>query len=184
MRATRLVSAGTAAAVLLLGVAPVALSGEEATGEGRHYLYGEVEGFFHHNEDNPLDCAIGFTSEETANGTSTLLGATTLTARNCYVPTDTYQNMTHGVVTLTGENGDVLELEATTGNCLPDDVSTPGGVYSCLMITDITSGTGGFEGAGGEIVALAYTTNVQADHPDAAPGDTPLRMIFEGLVEY
>ena len=184
MRAIRLVSVSAAAAVAVLVTSSVVLGQGEVAEDGQHYLYGEVEGFFHHDMENPLGCDIGFTSVETGSGTSTLLGATTVASHNCYVPTDTYQNMTHGVMTLTGENGDTLELEERTGNCLPDDVPTPGGVYSCVIVSTITAGSGGLEGASGEIVALAYITNVQSDHPDAAPGDVPMRMIFEGLIDY
>ena len=184
MGAIGLVSAGTVAAVLLLGSSAVGLGQEETSDEGGQYLYGEVAGFLHHNVENPLDCDIGFTSEETGTGSATLLGAVTLTGRNCYVPTDTYQNMTKGVIIVTAESGDVLELEGRDGNCLPDDVPTPGGVYSCSIRDVIVSGTGALEGASGEIHGIAYTTNMQSDHPDAAPGDVPFRLIFEGLVEY
>ena len=184
MRAIRLVSVSAAAAVATLVTSSVVLSQEEDAEKGQRYLYGEVEGYFHHNTDNPLGCDIGFTSEETGSGTSTLLGATTVESHNCYVPTDTYQNMTHGVIILNGENGDTLELQERSGNCLPDDVPTPGGLYSCVIVSTITAGSGGLEGASGEVIALAYITNVQSDHPDAAPGDVTMRMIFEGLVDY
>jgi hypothetical protein len=184
MRAIRRVSAGTVAAVLLLGSSTVVLGQERASDEDGRYLFGEVAGFLHHNVDNPLDCDIGFTSEETGTGTSTLLGTVTVIGRNCYVPTDTYQNMTKAVLTITAENGDVLELEGRDGNCLPDDVPAPGGVYSCSITDVVVSGTGAFEGASGEVHGIAYTTNAQSDHPDAAPGDVPFRLIFEGLIEY
>jgi hypothetical protein len=182
MRAIRLVATGTVAAVLLLSASTVGLGQEEAVGEGPRYFYGEAEGFLHPDTDNPLGCDIGFTSDITMFGQSTLLGATTIRQVNCYVPTATLHNMQLAVLTYTGESGDTL-TGAGVGDCIPDDVPEAGGFYSCWMVIDITGGTGAFEGASGELHALGYTINAQSDHPDAAPGDTPARTLFEGLVE-
>jgi len=182
MRAPRLVLAGTAAAVLLIGWSPVVL-GQEDIVDGPRYIYGEAEGYLHANEDNPLGCDIGMTSEVTAYGESPQLGAVTISQVNCYVPTDTLDNVQLGTITYTFESGDTL-AGTGSGDCIPDDVPEPGGFYSCWGTTIITGGTGVFEDASGEIHSIAYTFNAQSDHPDAAPGDVPATMLFEGLVEY
>ena len=184
MRSIRLLAAGATTVVLVFCSAVAVMAQEEAEEGPSPYLFGEVEGFLHHNAENPLGCDIGFTSDTTGTGTSTLLGATTLSARNCYVPTDTYQNMTNVVMTLTGETGDVLEFEGRTGNCLPDMTTEAGGVFTCPGTVVVTGGSGAFEGASGEIHTVAYTTNAEAKQPDAVPGDAPFRMIFEGLIDY
>jgi hypothetical protein len=168
--------------VLLIGWSPVVL-GQEDIVDGPHYIYGEAEGYLHPNEDNPLGCDIGMTSELTLSGESTLLGATTIRQVNCYVPTTTLENTRFVTITYTGESGDTL-TGTGSGDCIPDDVSEPGGFYSCWGTTTITGGTGVFEGASGEIHAIAYTFNTQSDHPDAEPGDVPATVLFEGLVEY
>jgi len=183
MRANRLVSAGTAAAVLLLGSSTVVLGQEDVVDEGPRYFFGELEGFFHPDMDNPLGCDIGFTSDSTVFGETELLGSTTSRQLNCYVPTATLENLQLGTWTVTGEAGDSMS-GTVSGDCIPDDVPEPGGFYSCPGTIIITDGTGVFEGATGEIRIIGYTTNAQSDHPDAAPGDTPARMIFEGLIEY
>jgi hypothetical protein len=183
MTSITLLTAGTTAATLLLGPPTVALGQEEVAGEGPHYLFGEVAGYLHPNEDNPLGCDVGFTSENTLYGESTLLGATTVRQVNCYVPTDTLDTIKLITVTYTAESGDTLTATGS-GDCIPDVVSEPGGFFSCWGTTTITGGTGAFEGATGEIHAMAYTFNTQSDHPEAAPGDVPISMLFEGLVEY
>ncbi len=180
MRAIRLVATGTATAILLLGASSVGL-GQEGADDARQYFSGEAEGYLHPNEDNPLGCDIGMTSEVTAYGESPQLGAITIRQVNCYVPTDTLDNVQLGTITYTFESGDTLAGTAS-GDCIPDDVPEPGGFYSCWGTTIITGGTGVFEGASGEIHAIAYTFNAQSDHPDAAPGDVRAMMLFEGLV--
>jgi len=181
MRAMRLVAPGTAAVMLLLGASSVGFGQEGADVDGPQYFYGEVEGYLHANEDNPLGCDIGMTSEVTAYGESPQLGAITISQVNCYVPTDTLDNVQLATITYTFESGDTL-AGTGSGDCIPDDVPEPGGFYSCWGTTIITGGTGVFEDASGEIHSIAYTFNAQSDHPDAAPGDVPATMLFEGLV--
>ena len=185
MRVIRLAAAGTATAVLLLGSSSVVLGQEDAASEDPRYFYGELEGYLHPDPDNPFGCEVGFTSDSMLFGESTLLGATTLRQLNCYVPSDTLNTAQLGTWTITGESGDTLTgSENGSGDCIPDEVHEPGGFYSCWGEITITGGTGAFEGATGEVHALVYTWNSQSDHPDAAHGDTPASMIFEGLVEY
>ena len=125
MRAIRLVSAGTAAAVLLLGSSTVVLGQEEVADEGPRYFYGEmVDGIFHPDEDNPLGCDIGMTSDVTYFGESTLLGPTTVRQINCYVPTETLLNVQGVAITFAGESGDTL-TGTGSGDCIPDDVPEP-----------------------------------------------------------
>ncbi len=183
MRAIKPVMVGTAAVFLLLGSSTTVLGEEEVAAEGPQYIYGEAEGFFHPDTDNPLGCDIGVTSDATTFGESTLLGATTIRQMNCYVPTDTLDNVQLATWTFAGESGDTL-TGSGSGDCIPDDVPEAGGFYSCWFAITITGGTGALEGASGEIHGLGYTINTQSDHPDAAHGDTPARMLFEGLIEY
>jgi hypothetical protein len=185
MRAIRLASAGTAAAVLLLATPSDVLGQAEPVGEDPRYFYGELEGFLHPDTDNPFGCEVGFTSDSTLFGESTLLGTTTLRQVNCYVPADTLGNVQDAVFTFTGESGDTLSgaaLEA--GDCIPDDATDAGDYYSCWGKLAITGGTGAFDGASGEIHIFAYTWNTQSDHPEAAPGDVPAMVLLEGLIDY
>ena len=182
MRTLRLMTAFVAAVVLLLGGALTALAQEEAEAGPGQYLYGEVEGLLHHDMDNPLGCELGFTSDSTLNGESTL-GALTVRAVNCYVITDTYDNTTDGTVTYTFEDGSTIE-GTLTGNCLPDWTDEAGGVFTCIGLTTVTGGTGVYEGATGTIEAVGFVHNVHAKDPDAVPGDAPYELIFEGLIEY
>jgi hypothetical protein len=183
MRVIRLMVAGTVAAVLLLGSSTVVLGQEDARDESPQYFFGELEGFFHPDETNPHDCAIGITSDSMSFGQTELLGATTVRQVNCYVPTETLHNIQDAVYTITGESGDALTAIGS-GDCIPDDVPEAGGFYSCWATITITGGTGVFGEASGEIHAIGYTWNTQSDHEDAAPGDTPARMLLEGLIEY
>jgi hypothetical protein len=185
MRTIRLLLTGAATAALMLGSTTLAMGQEETTLEGPSpYFYGEVEGFLHHDMENPLDCAIGFTSDSTLTGESTLLGATTVRLVNCYVPTDTLSNAQGGVLTFTGENGDTITASGGTGDCIPDWVAEPGGLWTCPFTTFVTGGTGAFEGATGEIHGISYVENVHEDADIKEGADAPGSITFEGLVEY
>ena len=185
MRTTRRVLAAAVAAVFLLGSSAVALGQAEDASEGPRYFYGELEGFLHPDVDNPFECGVGFTSDSMLFGQTELLGATTIRQVNCFVPSDTLDNVQGLVITITAENGDTLTGEgAGNGDCIPDHVPDAGGYYSCWGAFGITGGTGDFEGASGEIHTIVYTWNTQSDHPDAAPGDTPVMALLEGLVDY
>ncbi|MGD8486809.1 MAG: hypothetical protein PVG27_06120 [Chloroflexota bacterium] len=181
MRTLKLLAASVTTAALVLGPSTTALAQEQAEEGPSPYLYGEVEGLLHHDMDNPLDCAVGFTSDSTLSGGSTL-GPLTVRMVNCYVPTDTFDNTSDGTVTYTFESGDTIEGTAT-GNCLPDWTDEEGGVFTCIGVTTVSGGTGAYEGATGTIHAVGFVRNVHPKDPDALPGDAPYELIFEGLVE-
>ena len=183
MHTTRLLLTGAATAALLLGSTTQAVSQEEATAEGPSpYFFGEFEGSLHHDMENPLGCEIGFTSDTTMTGESTLLGATTVHMVNCYVPTDTLSNVHDSVVTLTGEDGDTLTVSGGWGDSIPDWVADPDGVWTTVFTASVTDGTGAFEGATGEIHGVNYVENVHVE--GEAPGDAHGSMIIEGIIEY
>lgn len=184
MRTTRLLLAGATTVALMLGTTTLTLCQEEADEGPSPYFYGEVEGYLHHDLDNPLGCDIGFTSDSTLTGESTLLGPTTVKMMNCYVPTDTLNNAQGGVLTFVGENGDTLTASGGTGDCIPDWVGEPDGVWTCPFTTFVTGGTGAFEGATGEIHGINYVENVHTEPDDKEMVDAPGTMVFEGLIEY
>ena len=173
----------TATAALTLAVGAPALAQDEA-GEGSDpYFYGEVEGYLHHDMDDPLGCDIGFTSHAVATGESTLLGPTTVEQLNCYVPTDTFQNSTDATISFTGEGGESIAC-ALRFNCLPDWTEEAGGVFTCIGEASVTGGTGAYEDAAGTIHAVGFVTNSDSKDPGAAPGDASYELVFEGLIEY
>jgi hypothetical protein len=170
---------------LMLGATTLAIGQEETAEEGPSpYFFGKVEGFLHHDMDNPLGCEIGFTSDTTFTGETTLLGATTVHVLNCYVPADTLNNIQDTVVVFTGENGDTLTASGGTGDSIPDWVAEPGGVWTSPFTTFVTGGTGAFEGASGEIHGINYVENVHTDAEAKELVDAPSNMVFEGLIEY
>jgi hypothetical protein len=185
MRTIKLLLSGAIATVLLLSSTALAVGQEEAVDEGPSpYFFVTAEGFLHHDMENPLGCEIGFTSHSTLTGESTLLGATTVDAVNCYVPTDTLNNMQDGAITFTGENGDTLTGVALTGDCIPDWVAEPGATWTCPFTMMVTGGTGTYDGASGELHAISYVTNVHTDDANEETVDAPTTMMLEGLVEY
>ncbi len=184
MRTLKLLLSGAVTTVLLLGSTGLAVGQEEAEEGPSPYFFGTVEGVLHHDVENPLGCEIGFTSHSMLTGESTLLGATTVDAVNCYVPTDTLYNMQQGAITFTGENGDTLTAEGVAGDCIPDWVAEPGGTWTCPFTMMVTGGTGTYEGASGEIHGISYVTNVHTDDADKELVDAPTTFMFEGLVEY
>jgi hypothetical protein len=102
---------------------------------------------------------------------------------NCYVPAETFNNTSDGTVTYTFESGDSIE-GTVTGNCLPDWTDEEGGVFTCIGVTEVTGGTGIYEGVTGAIHAVGFVHNVHSKDPDALPGDAPYELIFEGLIDY
>ena len=181
MRTTRLLLSGAATTALVLGSTTVAIGQEEAADEAQGpYFFGAAEGLLHHDMENPLDCAIGFTSDSTLTGDSTL-GPVTIHQVNCYVPTDTLRNTPDGSITYTFDNGDTLS-GTIDGDCVPDMVMDPDGVYTCVGLTRIDGGTGGLEGASGEIRGIAFLDNVHDEATETIP-DAPYRITFVGLVE-
>ena len=176
MRTTRLLLTAATTTALVLG------STNLAVGQSS-YFYGEVEGFLHHDMDNPLGCDIGFTSHATAAGESTLLGPTAVKQMNCYVPTDTFDNAADATISFTGEDGDSI-AGTMPFNCLPDWTEAAGGVFTCVGEITVTGGTGVYEGATGTICAVGFVTNAASKDPAAAPDDAPYELIFEGLIEY
>lgn len=182
MRTLRMLVALATTVVLTVGAGASALAQEEAEAPSP-YFFGTAEGFLHHDLDNPLGCDVGFTSDSTLTGESTLLGATTVKQLNCYVPTDTFDNTSDGTVTFTGENGDSI-TGTMTANCLPDWTAEEGGVFTCIGEVPVTGGTGAFEGATGTIYAVGVITNVHSKDPDVPPEDAPSELIFEGLIDY
>ena len=188
MRTTRLLITGAATTALVLGSVALVVGQDEATEEAEGapspYFFGEVEGYLHHDMENPLGCAIGFTSDSTLVGETTLLGPTTVRLTNCYVPTDTLGNAQDGVLTFTGESGDTITARGGTGDCIPDWVDEPGGVWVCPITTFVTGGSGAFEGATGEIHGISYVENVHEGSDVNEQVDAPASMVFEGLVQY
>ena len=156
---------------------------EEAGAGSSEYLYGEVEGFLHHDMVNPLGCDVGFTSHATGSGVSTLLGPTTVEQWNCYVPTDTFVNSANASISFSGEGSDSLAGTMPI-NCLPDWTEAAGDVFTCISEITVTGGTGAYEGASGTIHAVGFVTNADSKDPAAAPGDAPYEVVFEGLIEY
>ena len=100
------------------------------------------------------------------------------------MPTDTLSNAQDAVLTFTGENGDTITASGGTGDCIPDWVAEPGGLWTCPFATFVTGGTGAFEGATGEIHGISYVENVHEDADIKEEADAPGSITFEGLVEY
>jgi hypothetical protein len=123
--------------------------------------------------ENTLRCMAGFTTVVTAAGKATHLGAFTLTARHCEVPTsETTGQSIKGEMTLTAANGDHLfgtyETQWVFSN----------GTVSVAGDLTVTGGTGRFDGATGTL-RQDHVISVTSPSPP-----WPLAMRFAGSITY
>jgi hypothetical protein len=183
--------AGLMSLALLLGSSSAVLAQEEMEGPDP-YLAGSFTGSLVGDTENPLGCAQIVAPDGTefplvtmtglSWGTTTLLGATTMSSQNCYVPLDVLANIQDAVFTLTGEAGD--EISGTwSGDCAPGFVFQPGETYRCYGIMEVTGGSGMFDGASGQIMMTAELW--EAGMGDEGIGNPlPMEVRIEGLIEY